>query len=66
MPRSLCRCAAASRWRRLRRLQQYARGKVISPAFADACNNLVRSLRNYRAQSVDGGLGKGGRLKVGQ
>jgi curli biogenesis system outer membrane secretion channel CsgG len=41
-------------------------GKVISLAFADAYNNLVRSLRNYRAQSVDGGLGKGGRLKVGQ
>ena len=41
-------------------------GKVIGLAFADAYNNLVRSLRDYRAQSVEGGLGKGGRLKVSQ
>lgn len=39
-------------------------GKVISLAFADAYNNLVRSLRNYRAQDVAGGLGKGGRLRI--
>ncbi len=41
-------------------------GKVISLAFADAYSNLVRSLRNYKAQTVQGGLGKGGRLDVAQ
>jgi curli biogenesis system outer membrane secretion channel CsgG len=41
-------------------------GKVISLAFADAYNNLVRSLRDYKAQTVQGGLGKGGRLDVAQ
>jgi len=40
-------------------------GKVLVIAFADAYNNLVRSLRNYEAQEVKGGLGKGGKLKVG-
>ncbi len=40
-------------------------GKVISLAFSDAYNNRVRSLRDYRAQEVQGGLGKGGTLKVG-
>ncbi len=40
-------------------------GKVISAAFMDAFNQMVRSLRNYRAQSVQGqGLGGGGRLGV--
>ena len=41
-------------------------GKVISLAFADAYNHLVRSLRDYKPQAVQGGLGKGGRLEVGQ
>ena len=40
-------------------------GKVLALAFADAYNNMVRSLRNYRPQEVQGGLGKGGKLKVG-
>ena len=40
-------------------------GKVLAAAFADAYNNLVRALRNYEAQEVEGGLGKGGKLKVG-
>lgn len=40
-------------------------GKVLALAFADAYNNLVRSLRNYQPQEVQGGLGKGGKLKVG-
>lgn len=40
-------------------------GKVIAAAFMDAYNNIVRSLRNYKAQEVKGGLGKGGQLKVG-
>lgn len=40
-------------------------GKVIAAAFMDAYNQLVVSLRNYRAQTVRGqGLGGGGRLGV--
>ena len=41
-------------------------GKVIAAAFADSYNEMVRALRIYDAQSVDGGLGTGGKLKVGQ
>jgi curli biogenesis system outer membrane secretion channel CsgG len=41
-------------------------GKVIASSFADAYNNLVRSVKNYKAQEVKGGLGKGGRLGVGK
>jgi len=40
-------------------------GKASVAAFIDAYNNMVISLRNYKAQSVQGGLGKGGTLKVG-
>ncbi len=40
-------------------------GKVITAAFADSYNQMIRALRNYRAQTVEGGLGKGGRLGVG-
>ena len=40
-------------------------GKVISAAFMDAYNQMVVSLRNYKAQSVSGqGLGGGGKLGV--
>jgi hypothetical protein len=40
-------------------------GKVIAAAFMDAFNQMVISLRAYRAQSVPGqGLGGGGRLGV--
>ncbi|MDB5849818.1 MAG: peptidoglycan-binding protein [Rhodoferax sp.] len=40
-------------------------GKVIAAAFMDAYNGMVKSLRAYRAQSVQGqGLGGGGRLGV--
>ena len=40
-------------------------GKVIAAAFMDAYNNMVRSLRNYKAQTVQGqGLGGGGKLGV--
>jgi curli biogenesis system outer membrane secretion channel CsgG len=39
-------------------------GKVLASAFADAYNNLVKSVKNYKAQEVRGGLGKGGRLGV--
>ena len=41
-----------------------AEGKVLAGAFADAYNQLVMGLRNYRAQEVRGGLGAGGRLGV--
>lgn len=41
-------------------------GKATVAAFTDAYNNMVISLRNYRAQEVKGGLGRGGQLKVGQ
>lgn len=40
-------------------------GKATVAAFMDAYNNMVVSLRNYKAQEVKGGLGKGGVLKVG-
>lgn len=40
-------------------------GKIITAAFIDSYNGMVRSLRSYTAQSVRGGLGKGGSLKVG-
>lgn len=40
-------------------------GKILSAAFADSYNQMVRALRNYKAQEVEGGLGKGGKLKVG-
>ncbi len=42
-----------------------AEGKVIAAAFMDAFNQMVRSLRSYKAQTVRGqGLGGGGRLGV--
>ena len=39
-------------------------GKVLAAAFADAYNQMVKSVKNYRAQTVKGGLGTGGRLGV--
>ena len=39
-------------------------GKVISAAFADSYNQMIKALRDYKAQSVKGGLGKGGKLNV--
>lgn len=39
-------------------------GKVIVTAFADSYNQMVKALRNYKAQTVKGGLGTGGRLGV--
>lgn len=41
-------------------------GKVITAAFADSYNQMVNALRNYKAQTVEGGMGKGGKLKVGE
>lgn len=40
-------------------------GKAAVAAFTDAYNSMVISLRNYKAQEVKGGLGRGGQLKVG-
>lgn len=39
-------------------------GKVIVTAFADSFNQMVKALKNYKAQTVKGGLGTGGRLPV--
>ena len=39
-------------------------GKVVVAAFTDSLNNLVDSVKQYKAQSVNGGLGNGGNLKV--
>lgn len=39
-------------------------GKVIVAAFTDSMNNLIRAVKNYKAQSVSGGLGAGGQLGV--
>lgn len=41
-------------------------GKVIVAAFTDSLNNLVDSVRAYKAQHVQGGLGNGGQLKVAE
>lgn len=41
-----------------------AEGKVIVAAFTDSYNNIVRAVRNYRQQTVAGGLGTGGQLSV--
>lgn len=39
-------------------------GKATVAAFVDAYNGMVRALKNYEAQNVEGGLGRGGALKV--
>jgi len=39
-------------------------GKVVMAAFVDSYNKMVVALRNYKAQTVKGGLGTGGRLGV--
>jgi len=40
-------------------------GKVIAASFMDAYNNMVKAVKNYKAQTVKGqGLGGGGRLEV--
>ena len=39
-------------------------GKILTAAFMDSYNKLVKATRNYKAQSVKGGLGTGGRLGV--
>jgi hypothetical protein len=39
-------------------------GKATVAAFIDAYNKMVVALRSYKAQDVQGGLGRGGQLKV--
>jgi hypothetical protein len=39
-------------------------GKVLAASFMDSYNQMVRAVRSYKAQSVDGGLGNGGVLKT--
>jgi len=39
-------------------------GKATVAAFIDAYNGMVRALKYYEAQDVEGGLGTGGTLKV--
>ena len=39
-------------------------GKILTAAFMDSYNQLVKVVRHYKAQSVKGGLGKGGHLGV--
>lgn len=41
-------------------------GKIIIASFADSFNQMVEALKNYKVQEVEGGLGKGGKLGVGQ
>lgn len=45
--------------------QRTPAGQATVAAFVDAYNKMVVALRNYRAQEVQGGLGRGGRLRVG-
>ena len=40
-------------------------GQQVVAAFVTAYNGMVQSLRGYRAQEVEGGLGRGGQLGVG-
>lgn len=39
-------------------------GKATVAAFIDAYNGMVRALKHYEAQDVEGGLGTGGTLRV--
>jgi Curli production assembly/transport component CsgG len=39
-------------------------GKILTAAFLDSYNQLVKATRNYKAQKVKGGLGTGGGLGV--
>ena len=43
---------------------QTPEGKATVAAFTDAWNKMVIAIRNYKAQEVKGGLGRGGQLKV--
>jgi hypothetical protein len=39
-------------------------GKVLAASFMDSYNQLVKAVRQYRAQDVAGGLGNGGMLRT--
>ncbi len=39
-------------------------GKMVTAAFVDSYNKLVVAVKNYKAQTVEGGLGNGGGLGV--
>jgi len=39
-------------------------GKIVLASFLDSYNQMVKSLRNYEAQTIEGGLGTGGKLKI--
>ncbi|MTW05807.1 peptidoglycan-binding protein [Duganella ginsengisoli] len=39
-------------------------GKILVASFMDSYNQLVKAVRNYKAQEVQGGLGTGGALGV--
>lgn len=39
-------------------------GKVLTASFMDSYNQMVKAVRSYKAQSVEGGLGNGGKLKT--
>ena len=39
-------------------------GKVIVAAFTDSYNNMVKAVKSYKMQTVEGGLGAGGSMKV--
>ncbi len=41
-----------------------SQGKVVVAAFTDSANHLIQAVKNYKAQSVKGGLGNGGNLPV--
>lgn len=40
-------------------------GKTLVNAFVDAVNQMIVALQSYEAQSVEGGLGQGGTLEIG-
>jgi curli biogenesis system outer membrane secretion channel CsgG len=39
-------------------------GKVLAASFMDSYNQMVKAVRNYKAQAVAGGLGNGGMLRT--
>lgn len=41
-----------------------AEGKVVVAAFTDSFNNIIRAVKDYKAQEVKGGLGTGGNMQV--
>lgn len=41
-------------------------GKVVTAAFADSFNQMVKALKNYKMQTINGGMGKGGKLGIAQ